>query len=270
MVQRFYARFAAFGIAAALGCGASAEAQPKQDELYDIDTAAQPAPASGSALERMVRSLHTRVCIRVDNPPFGQFAEGGGPAGFDVALASEIVDQLSIDYKLALKPAWVVVTSGERIKRVQDDACDFAIAALSYTKARAAEVALSRPYARTDKVLVAASKIARKTPVIAKIEGATGDSGITGTMREFRTYQDMVHAMDHDEIDYVVTDRPIADHLVRSTVKPYTVAKTLAANAEAYVVAVRLGNKDLAAAVDRALDAIARSGRLALLERRWL
>jgi ABC-type amino acid transport substrate-binding protein len=257
------------GVLFALACGTAA-AQPKQDELYDMDTAAQPAPAAGSPLDRMVKTLHARVCIRVDVAPFGHFGGAGAPAGFDVALASEIVDQLSIDYKAALRPEWVIVTAGERIKRVQDDACDLAVVALSYTKARADEVATSKVYARTDKVLVSQTKITRKTPIIGKLEGTTGTTGITGTERVFRTYQEIIHAMENGDIDHLAADRPIAEHLVRSATRPYAIAKVLAPNAESYVVAMKKGNAELQTAVDRALDTIARSGKLALLERRWL
>jgi ABC-type amino acid transport substrate-binding protein len=262
-------RYALLGLFA-LGCGTRAEAQPKTtEELYDVDTAPQPAPAAGSSLDRMTKSLHARVCVRVDVAPFGQFSNGG-ISGFDIALANEIVDQLSIDYKLALTPEWVIVSANERSKRVQEDACDFAVAAFSRTKQREQEVTMSKVYARTDKVLVASTKITRKEPVIAQLAGATGNAGVKGKIRQFRTYQEIIQAMDHEEIDYLATDRPIAEHLLRSTVKSYAISKTLAANSELYVVALRRGNADLAAAIDRALETIARNGRLALLERRWL
>jgi len=259
-------------LAAAAACS-RADAQPAPagatPALYDLDTAAQPAPGANSALDRVIRSLHVRVCVRADVPPFSYFGPGG-LTGFDVALAREIVDQISIDYKQALAPEWVVVTAAERTKRLQDDACDVLVASYSYTKERAAQVATSKVYARTDKVLLAAATLAHKPPVIAKLEGATGDVGVTGTVRSFRTYQEIVHAMDAGEIDYLATDRPIAEHLLRSTVKSYKIAKTLAAGAESYVAAVKPGNADLLAAVDRALETLARSGRLALLERRYL
>jgi ABC-type amino acid transport substrate-binding protein len=50
----------------------------------------------------------------------------------------------------------------------------------------------------------------------------------------------------------------------------FAVGKVLAADAESYVAGVANGNPELLAAVNRALDDIARSGRLALLARRWL
>lgn len=267
------------GLFAVTACG-TAEAQPKAapkapapaapaDALYEMDTAAQAAPRAGSTLAGILKSLHVRVCVRADVPPFSYFG-ADGLQGFDVALASQIVDQLSIDFKQALKADWVVVTAAERVKRLQDQACDLMVASFSHNAQRAVQVATSKVYVRTDKVLVAASKIARKTPVIAKLEGATGDAGVKGAERVFRTYQDVVHAMDMDEVDYVATDRPIAEHLIRSSVKGFKIQKTLASNAESYVVAVNNASPELLVAVNKALDDLTQTGRLALLDRRWL
>jgi len=254
-----------------LGACSSASAQPNKapEPLYDMDTAQQPAPSASSHLDRMLKSLHVRVCVRADVAPLGYFQDGR-LAGFDVALASEIVDQISIDYKQALQPERVIVPAADRVKRLQEDGCDLMLGAFSYTKERAGQLALSKVYVRTDKVLIAAGKITRKTPVIAKLEGATGDAGVAGTVRTFKTYQEIVHAMDMEEIDYLAADRPIAEHLLRSTGKSFTISKTLSPNAESYVVGVRSGDTEVLGVVDRALDTIARNGRLALLDRRWL
>jgi ABC-type amino acid transport substrate-binding protein len=258
-------------------CG-SADAQPQRqpaaptppnEPLFDVDTEAVAPPAAGSQLDGMLKSLHVRVCVRADVAPFGSFGDSG-LRGFDIALANEIVDQLSIDHKQALTPTWVVVSAAERIKRLQDGACDLMIAAFSLTPERAAQLATSKVYLRTDKVLLGASKITRSKPVVAQLEGATGTAPVAGVARTFRTYQDIIHAMDMGEVDYVATDRPIAEHLMRSSVTSFTIAKTLAPNAESYVVATGKPNRELAAAIDRALITIANSGRLALLERRWL
>jgi ABC-type amino acid transport substrate-binding protein len=273
------ARLGLLHLLALAACG-TADAQPKPapqksapaDALYDVDTAAQPAPKAGQSLAGILKSLHVRVCVRSDVPPFSYFGQGG-LQGFDVALAQELVDHLSIDYKQALKPEWVVVTAADRMKRLQDSACDLVVASFSYTKERATQVATSKVYVRTDKVLVGSAKITRGTPIVAKLEGATGDSGIKGAREvSFKTYLDIVHAMDMDEIDYVVTDRPIGEHLIRSSVKSFKVTKTLAENAESYVVAVNkdANHTELLAAIDRALVDLAQTGRLALLERRWL
>jgi polar amino acid transport system substrate-binding protein len=261
-------------LAPVLGCGtpvASAAGAPDDTTLYELDTAAQPKPAASSNLDKVLKGSELRVCVRSDVPPFGSFT-ATGLDGFDVALATEVANQISIDYKQALTVEWVVVGAGERIKRLQDGACDILVAALSYTKERATQVATSKVYLRTDKVLLAATKVTRKVPVIARIGGTTGGElvELKGTARVFNTYQEVVHAMDFEEIDYLVTDRPIAEHLIRSTTKGYKIAKTLAENAESYVVATGTASPELTAAVNRALSDLARTGRLALLHRRWL
>ncbi len=258
------------GVGGSLGYAQPKAPAPAQDNLYELDTAAQKPPAAGSPLDKMLQSLHIRACVRSDVAPFGTFASTG-LEGFDIDLASEIAKQISIDYKQPLRIEWTVVAANDRVKRVQDGGCDILVADFSYTKERATQVGTSKVYLRTDKVLVAASKITRKLPVIAKLASATGDTGkLEGTPRIFGTYQEIVHAMDAGEIDYVVTDRPIAEHLIHSSTVRYTITKTLAENAESYVVGVNAGNPELLAAVNRALDDLAHSGRLALLTRRWL
>lgn len=252
-----------------LGLGA-AHAAPQDENLYELDTATQKAPAAGSGLEAMLGSLQVRACVRSDVAPFGAFT-GTRLEGFDIDLASEIATQISIDYKAALRVEWVVVDADERVKHLADGGCDILVADLSYTKERAEKIGTSKVYLRTDKVLVAAAKVTRKVPVIARLAGATGDAGdVKGTTRDFRTYQEIVRAMDAGEVDYVVTDRPIAGHLIRSSIGSFQIKKTLAENAESYVVGVGKTHPELLEAVNRALEDLAHSGRLGLIARRWL
>ncbi|HUS63861.1 MAG TPA: transporter substrate-binding domain-containing protein [Kofleriaceae bacterium] len=247
----------------------ASEKNPESAALYEIDTEAQKAPPANTPLARILESLHVRVCVRSDVPPLGYFSSGQ-LEGFDVELASELVKQLGIDYKRVLKIEWTVVTAEERMKHLQQNGCDILVAALSHTKERAGQAELSKIYVRTDKVLLAAGNITRKSPVIAQVGGTTGDAGIKGTPRPFHTYQEVAYAMELGGIDYLVTDRPIAEHLMRSTTKPFKITKTLAKDAESYAVATPKGDPLLIQAVNRALEDLARSGRLAFIQRRWL
>jgi ABC-type amino acid transport substrate-binding protein len=246
-----------------------AEKSPENAALYEIDTEAQKAPPANTPLARVLESLHVRVCVRSDVPPLGYF-HAGQLDGFDVELAQELIKQIGIDYKQVLKIEWNVVTAGDRMKHLQENACDILVAALSHTKERAGQAELSKIYVRTDKVLLQSNTITRKTPVIAQVGGTTGDAGIKGTPRQFHTYQEVAYAMELGGIDYLVTDRPIAEHLMRSTTKGFKITKTLAKDAESYVVATPKGDPQLIAAVNRALEELARSGRLAFIHRRWL
>lgn len=267
-------RYSFSTVALLLAAAGVAEAQPKPtvdpDALYELDAPAQKPPVASSPLGKLLETMYLRACVRSDVAPFGVFG-GNGLEGYDIDLASEIAQQISIDYKQALRVEWTVVSAEDRIKRVQDGSCDILVADLSLTKERAAQIATSKVYLRTDKVLVAVAKITHKTPVIARLASATGDAGnLAGTTRVFQSYREIIHAMNAGEIDYVVTDKPIAEHLIRSATRPYAIGKTLAANAESYVVGVNAASPDVLAAVDRALQDLAQNGRLALLDRRWL
>ena len=64
---------------------ARAEAQPKPGQkpaktepaLYDLDTAQVAAPPANSVLDRMLKSLHVRACVRADVAPFSDFSANG-------------------------------------------------------------------------------------------------------------------------------------------------------------------------------------------------
>ncbi len=238
--------------------------------LYTIDSLAQKNPPAGTALARILETQHLRVCVRSDIPPFGYFS-AKGLTGFDVVLAAEIATRLSIDYKKNIYVDWMVITAGSRITSLQQKSCDMVIAAFSYTPIRAKLVGFSKIYLQTDKVLVAANKITRKTPIIARVKGTTGNiKGIKGIVRYFNNYQEIIYAMENGKVDYIITDQPIALHMIRSVTKLYKITKVLAKNAEKYAIGVNKANKYLLKAINRALLDLAQSGRLAYLHRQWL
>lgn len=247
---------------------AQGKGKGKEPALYNIDTDAMKAPG-GSALARILKAQAIRVCVRSDVPPFGSFS-AGRLRGFDVQLARELVTQLGIDYKKVLSIEWSIVSAKGRVARLQNKSCDMLVATFSKTGARAAKVGLSKVYLKTDKVLVAATNIKRKTPIIGRVKGTTAGAGVRGKSKYFDTYQQIIFAMDQGQVDYVVADRPVATHMIRSTSGGFKITKTLAKGAENYVIGTNKWNKHLLKAVDKALADLAQSGRLAFLARRWL
>lgn len=242
---------------------------PKDAPLYSMDSDTQKAPAN-TALARITKASRIRVCVRADVPPFGYFSQAG-LKGFELSLVREVVTRLSIDYKKILHVSWIVITAKQRVAKLQDNSCDLVAAAFSYTKDRAKHVGLSKAYLATDKVLVSAAKITRKTPVIAQVKGTTGSTaGVKGKVQYYNSYQDIIFAMDNGEVDYVITDRPIATHMIRSASTPFKIAKVLVKGAEKYVLGVNKNNKALLGAINAALEKIAQSGRLSYLHLKWL
>ncbi|MBU47626.1 MAG: hypothetical protein CL920_02890 [Deltaproteobacteria bacterium] len=248
---------------------ATKKAPATEPPLYSIDSAAKPAPPAKTALARILRAQHLRVCVRSDVPPFGYFTNKG-LTGFDISLATELAKRISIDYKKNLHIGWTVITAGARITSLQQKTCDIVIAAFSYTKSRAKLVSFSKIYLLTDKVLVAAANLTRKTPVIARVKGTTGKLDIKGEVRYYNNYQEIINAMEEGTVDYVIADRPIALHMIRSVTRPFNITKTLSKNAEHYAVGMNKGDTHLLKAVNSALSSLAQSGRLTYLHRQWL
>ena len=58
--------------------------------------------------------------------------------------------------------------------------------------------------------------------------------------------------------------------MIRSVTKNYRITKALAKSAERYAVGIAKDNKGLLQAVNKALQDLAQSGRLAYLHRQWL
>jgi len=252
------------------GAFAQGKAPDKEGALYETDTDAVKAPPRNTKLHRILKSGRIRACVRSDVPPFGYFRHGR-LTGLDIKLAKEIAKQISIDYKKVLHVDWRVISADDRVKAVQKNLCDMVVATFSKTAARARQVGLSQVYAQANKVLLAATTITRKRPVIARVRGTTGNTGgVSGANRYFNTYREVLYAMDNGEVDYLVTDEPIATHMARSAAKPYKVSKVIAKNAENYAVGVSKKNGHLLKAIDKALRDLANTGRLALMYRKWL
>lgn len=243
---------------------------PKVDvPVYNLDSPSSPLPPKKTALRRIISNQVIRVCVRTDVPPFGYFSNTG-LTGFDVALSKALAVQMSIFYKKNLHISWVAINASARVSSLQKGHCDIVIAAFSYTAKRAKQVAFSKRYLKTDKVIISNANITRKVPVIALVKGTTNTAkGLKGSIKRFNNYKEIIFAMENGSVDYVTTDRPIAQHMMRSVTRPFNMVKELP-QSELYGVGVNKANTHLLKAVNRALGALAKSGRLAYLHRQWL
>lgn len=246
-------------------------AQPSKSKvpLYEKDAPVLPEPSKNTALGRILNNQAIRVCVRTDVPPFGYFSNTG-LTGFDIDLAKQIAVQLSIFYKKNLLISWISIHANARIKSLQNNHCDMVIAAFSYTKSRAKQIAFTKRYLKTDKVIVSNTQITRKQPIIALVRGTTNSAkGLKGQIKRYNSYKEIIFAMEQGDVDYIVADRPIALHMIRSVTKSFRIVRALP-QTELYGIGVRRNHPHLLSAINRALDALARSGRLAYLHRQWL
>lgn len=247
---------------------AAKKAPAKPMPLYTLDTPALNIPKGKTQLGQILGSLSLRVCVRTDVPPFGYFMKGS-LTGFDVALANEIATRIGIMFKKNLVVSYVPISAKQRVSALQNNRCDFVAAAFTYTAKRAKKVAFSKRYLKTDRVVVAMSKITRKKPVIALVKGTKAPKGLKGVEKSYNDYREIIFAMEAGEVDYFVTDRPIALHMIRNVTKSYKITKTLKGTDE-YGIGVNKSNKALLQAINIALQETAASGRLAHLLRQWL
>ncbi len=236
--------------------------------LYTIDSPSSPTPAKGSTLSHILKNQLLRVCVRADIPPFGHFGNRV-LTGFDIQLAREIRVQLSVFYKKNLRISWTVINASSRLSSLKQNNCDMVVAAFSITAKRARLISFSRAYLQTHKVILKKVTITRKLPVIALVRGTTNGQKLNGSVRFFRNYSEIINAMERGEVDYAVTDQPIAVHMLRSVPQPYTIQRVLN-HKERYGVGVNKNSKILLQAINKALLALAQTGRLAYLQRQWL
>ncbi|TNE44524.1 MAG: transporter substrate-binding domain-containing protein [Deltaproteobacteria bacterium] len=241
----------------------------EEPPLYSIDTPTAKAPPAHSTLAKILKSQLIRVCVRADIPPFGHFVNNA-LVGFDIQLAREISTQISIYYKKNLRLTWSVINANSRVSSLENNHCDMVVAAFSITPSRQKKVAFSEPYLQTYKVKVKKTKITRNKPVTAVVTGTTqGKKKPKGIIRAFLNYNEIINAMDRGEIDYVMTDQPIAIHMLRSISQEYMITQVLS-QMENYGVGVNKKSAALLKAVNRALRDLARTGRLAYTQRQWL
>lgn len=241
----------------------------EEPPLYSIDTPTAKSPSANSTLARILKTQLLRVCVRADIPPFGHFVNNA-LVGFDIQLAREIGTQISIYYKKNLRLSWLVINANSRVKSLQNNHCDMVVAAFSITPARKKKVAFSESYLQTYKVVVKKTKQTRNKPIIAMVTGTTGGNNkLKGVARYYLNYNEIINAMDQGAVDYVMTDQPIAIHMLRSVTQEYMITQVLS-QMENYGVGVNQKSTALLKAVNRALRDLAQTGRLAYTQRQWL
>jgi polar amino acid transport system substrate-binding protein len=103
-------------------------------------SAAKPAGSSKSLLDEIKARGTVRVGTRTDNPPHSQITAQGEWVGFDNDMAAAIAKRLGVKLEM------VKVDELTRISFLQNNKIDLAIASISKTKKRGAQVDFSQTY----------------------------------------------------------------------------------------------------------------------------
>lgn len=242
--------------------------QPHVLSLYSLREI--PSTPPNTRLAAILKTQILRVCVRSDIPPFGYLSRLT-LTGFDIELTRELAMTIGHVYGKNLHISWNLISAGARITSLTQKSCDLVVASFSYTVKRAAQVGFSDVYLKTNKVLIASQTIKRKPPILAMVRGTTQGklSKFKAKARYFRSYTEVIYAMEAGQVDYALADRPVALYMIRSTSRAFYIARYLQQQ-ERYAVGLHKSHKALRLSVNAALRSLAKSGRLAYLHRQWL
>jgi polar amino acid transport system substrate-binding protein len=204
-------------------------------------------------------------------PPF-EFVEGGTLVGFDIDLGHMIAQ------KLGVKANFVKIEWKGIIAALKSGRTDILITAMTRTPDRAEQIAFSTPYYTTAMAIMVRkdiTSIKSRDDLRGRVLGAEGGSrgefeakSVGAT--EVKIYDSVMLAFKDLEIGRVeaVTEMlPSSLYLISRQFKALKVAASY--NEGAVAVNTRLEDRDLLAAINKAIEELKAGGKLAELNRKW-
>jgi len=145
IAPRFAARTAAAAPAANGRSGAAAAAGSAAVVAMFLASVGA-SPADAAALARVKDTSRIALGYRVDARPFSYRDEAGAPAGFAVALCTQVANAVKAELGLAsLAVEWVPVTLDDQFQALQQGRVDLLCDGNGETLARRKDVAFSQP-----------------------------------------------------------------------------------------------------------------------------
>jgi polar amino acid transport system substrate-binding protein len=137
---------------------------------------------NSSLLDKIKKDGVVKVGSRVDNPPHSSFDSSGNWVGFDLDIAGAIAKQWGVRLEL------VKVDELTRISFLQNGKIDLAIASISKTRKRGAQVDFSQTYFySTQTFLVRKGQISSYKDLVGKKVGASRGSSSIGNWQTWLT-----------------------------------------------------------------------------------
>lgn len=222
------------------------------------DTAAAESEAAKPAGGKLVMATNAEF------PPY-EFHDGGNIVGIDAEIAAAVAGKLGMELQIedmAFDSIIPAVTSGK---------ADVALAGMTVTEDRKANVDFTDTYAKAAQVIIVKEDSAVTGPSDLKgkkvgvQQGTTGDIYVTDELGEesverYNKGFEAVEALKQDKIDAIVIDREPANVFVSENegLKILDEAYT----EEEYAIAVKKGNTELLDQVNGALKELKDSGEL--------
>jgi polar amino acid transport system substrate-binding protein len=192
-------------------------------------------------------------------PPFSYTDTRGQLAGFDVAYARALCEELARPCEFRVLP-WDSLIAAVRAGRV-----DAVISSVAITEEREKAVRFSRPYYRSGAQLFARDDGSADEPRrIGVTLGTTYERIARGRfpraeIRSFKSDVDALNDLAARRLDAVVTDKYVGLHAIRVAELPITMVGDVL-ETERMGIAVAPSNADLVRAIDHAIDRLEARG----------
>jgi ABC-type amino acid transport substrate-binding protein len=227
-----------------------------------------------SVIARMQRDGVVRVGLLYNAPPFGQLNIQGELTGYDADLGRALAEIWGVQFVPSQ------VTRQNALERLQSGAVDLLLAAQIHRRDMDGTVAFSQTYFRDAQSMMvrsddAASRLADManrrvgyvlgSPNFEAVSLWQQRNGIGVNLQSYVTLSEAFTALVNNEVDGVVDSRT---QLLR-VIQPPETARILdeSVGPEPYAMVMRAGDTELRSLVNRSLQYLAQSGRLAEIQR---
>ncbi len=255
------------------------------------------SPDPGSTLSAVLESGKLRVCFEAGYLPFGMIAVRSGlrerslrPAderkggqitsfgGFDIDLARQMAGDLGVDFS-PVNTRWTSIIPALLLGR-----CDIIISGMSVTEARRQKVDFSDPYMRVGQTVLLNKKLAAQVTSyrdlndasfrVASKPGTTGEAAVKRFLPKaayvpFEAERAAAEAVVRGDVDAFVYDRPFNATFVAMRGAGAVVFLDEPFTDEAIACAIRKGDADFLAWLNRFLARIKADGRYDKLHQKW-
>lgn len=215
--------------------------------------------------------------VKADTRLFGLMnIRTGNIEGFDVDIARAVTTKM---YGGKVKPKFIPVTSGTRLPLLKNGNVEAVIATMTITPERAKEVAFSNTYfAAGQAILVKKGSAIRSVRDLKRgttVLGIQGSNSVE-TIKKFAPQARLLQlsdaaqaftALQSGQGDALTSDNGILYGMAADNANYHVVGGTF--TKEPYGIAVNRGQKQLVAAINRALAAIKRDGTYQKIYDKW-
>jgi cystine transport system substrate-binding protein len=226
-----------------------------------------------STMRRIRGAGVMKVGFEGSYPPFNFLNEQKQFDGFDVDIAHEIAKRLGV------KTEFVATQFEALIGGLQADKWDIVIAQMSVTDKRQEQVDFTDPYVVTGGVIIVRQDESGYT-TLGDLKGKRVGAGSGTTFEEvatragavvttYKSVNQYVQDLQNKRLDAIINDRITMGYLIKSKSLPIKISSTGLVSRDVIGMAVKKGNADFIAAVNKALGDMKSDGTYKTIYVKW-